>query len=200
MSKNANDKKLTISAAKPSRFRNEGPLVFLLAKRQELLGGKIKVGAGGVLRLEGVSEIGHNEVVGGDPLAYYHHARIITEAQRQAGERYASLNWNLYGKYLKAPSIYDRMVVSEIDEPRKFVPVGIPCGTYCGEHCDCPAKDWMENAKAYTEADNILRRTCRPMTRLVLRRVCIQSEWPERWIDVVRLRYGLGRLVVHWKM
>jgi hypothetical protein len=191
-------KKTKISAHKP-RVRNDGPTVLLLSKVQALIGGDIKVSGAGVLRLSKSAEGPHPEAAAGSPLAYYHYVRAITEAQRQAGEKYAALQFTLYGRELKTPSIYDRMVPDEDPVDRKFRPVGLPCGTYCGDACDCPARDWMENARIYAEADNHLRKTCRPLTRLVVRRVCFDGWWPESWAQVVRLRYGLGRLVVHWR-
>ena len=188
-----------ISAAKPGRTRNEGPTIWALAHRMALLGGTIKEGAGGILRLTGISTIGHNETAGGSPLAYYAHIKAITETQRQAGERYAMLQYRLYGRELKVPSIYDRMVTDEALESHPPRLTGIPCGTYCGDACDCPAADWMADAKTYAEADNHLRRVCRPITRLILRRACFDDEWLS-WAQVLRLRYGLGQLVVHWRM
>lgn len=182
-------------SARRQRTRHEGPTVFLLVKRRDLLGGEIKVGAGGVLRLSVSEALGH------DPLTFYHHKGLLTPSQFFAGSEYGDLHWRLFGHELAQKGVLAKLVVSDQSaEGHREPKPPIICQTYCGKYCNCPAKDWMESYARFGEADRYLQRYARNKDRIIMRRVTIDKHWPETQGEVARLISALEVLRRFWRM
>jgi hypothetical protein len=164
-----------------------------------LLGGEIKIGTGGVLRLT------VSEAVAADALTYYHHLGLLSDSQFCAGSEYGDLHWKLFGKDFAQRGVFAKIVHDEATEDEAPVhtreaPIPVKCQTYCGQYCDCPAKNWMDGFARFGEADRHLQRFARNKDRIVMRKVTIDKAWPETQGEVARLISALEVLRRYWKM
>lgn len=190
----------TASKLSPKDRPDAGPTVFALAHKARILNTPIQAGSTGVPRLAK-----HGEALAHDPLVYYAHTGFITENQKRAGDLYGWLRWRLFGHAVAAGGVLGRLASEHLDDRSPSVRASKghrePCYTWCGAaKCTCGMTEDMDRMEVYEAADKCLRSSTSVQTRLILRRVAVDLDWPETWPDMLRLRHALMILARHWRM